>query len=250
MPSNIEIIPCLCGRPVNVAALTRCPACGLDCNTIRAATDGDYEAAAEARYASASERNELARQRAERVQAAEQLEREAAELQRRLFVDQALARMTTSLHEGRTPYLHAIETIASEYSVDGRLGGHPADVQLIAEYGWDGWEIVATIPRTVGMSLRNAKTGKVSYGGGIGGLVAGAVVLLRLPVTTQLLEQRPEVAVRVLEQLYDRRDQAGTQQRVVVLPTGALPDDPVPPPPTRASSGTSFGVGMVIPFGD
>jgi hypothetical protein len=60
------------------------------------------------------------------------------------------------------------------------------DIDQLQELGVRGWEIVAVVPRTVGIGLRNVLLGSAdgeNWGGGIGGNVMGVYVLLKLEIT-------------------------------------------------------------------
>ena len=85
----------------------------------------------------------------------------------------------------------------------GQPGGIPPNVTLLAEAGWDGWEIVGILPRTTGLALSNNVGQQTIYGGGVGGLTDGAYLLMRLPVTITLLEDRPEYVEAILSSMHD-----------------------------------------------
>jgi len=58
--------------------------------------------------------------------------------------------------------------------------------------GWMGWEVVGIIPITFGSTLYNEVGGNTVNAAAYGGLVVGAQVLLRLPITKGTLESRRE----------------------------------------------------------
>jgi predicted nucleic acid-binding Zn-ribbon protein len=64
-----------------------------------------------------------------------------------------------------------------------------------------GWKVVATIPKTVGVALRNTQSGTFGshYGGGIGGNVEGVYVLLQLEITTETIDRQ----IKAIEAYYE-----------------------------------------------
>jgi hypothetical protein len=64
-----------------------------------------------------------------------------------------------------------------------------------------GWKVVATIPKTIGIALRNTQSGTFGshYGGGIGGNVAGVYVLLQLEITPETIDRQ----IKAIEAYYE-----------------------------------------------
>lgn len=66
------------------------------------------------------------------------------------------------------------------------------DLSPLILKGFDGWETVAVVPRTVGVALKNTIAGAIgapeSFAGGIGGTVAGVYVILCKRFRTQMPE--------------------------------------------------------------
>jgi len=187
----VSIAKCLCGRDFNTSKLKACPACGMASTQVLQITPDQRRKAVEARqreYQEARRLRDLTR------------EQRVAELEalRRNYIDSAMARMRQSLAEGRTPALHRLILMPTEYSFMGQSGGSQPNVMLVAEAGWDGWEIAAVLPRTTGLALSNDAGRQSFYGGGVGGLTDGAYLLMRLPVTQALMDARPEYIETIL----------------------------------------------------
>ncbi len=192
----MNIIKCLCGRDFNSSKLKACPACGMATAQVLQITPDQRR--------SIDEKRQRKRAEEDRLQTLTNEERRAeTEAKRRDYVDSAIARMRRSLAEGRTPALHRLILMPTEYSFMGQPGGIPPNVTLLAEAGWDGWEMVGILPRTTGLALSNTAGQQSFYGGGVGGLTDGAYLLMRLPVTAALLEERPEYVEAILSSMHD-----------------------------------------------
>jgi hypothetical protein len=60
--------------------------------------------------------------------------------------------------------------------------GDDLDISTIKKLGLDGWEVIQVIPKTIGVALTNhvvGFSGGQSWGGGIGGNIAGVYVILK-----------------------------------------------------------------------
>jgi hypothetical protein len=213
---------------------------------IRAITPEERQARADEER---REREELFRARRE----AEAAEQARADQLRQEYVDEALSRMRQAVVEGRTPSLMVVEFLPSHYTVDGQEGGTPPDARSLFEYGLDGWDVVATFPHTTGKALTNNSGAATSYGGGLGGLVDGVYVVLRLPVTAALLDARPGVVADAIVRVYESRGRHQAIEKQVTLRSGSLPVPSAPPAasqPTRSGRSTWFGYGISIPMGE
>ena len=192
----MSIAKCLCGRDFNTSKLRACPACGMSSAQVLQITPDQRRKAAEARQREYQEAQRL-RDLTEEQRVAE------LDAQRRAYIDSAMARMRQSLAEGRTPALHRLILMPTEYSFMGQSGGLQPNVMLMAEAGWDGWEVAAVLPRTTGLALSNNAGRQSFYGGGVGGLTDGAYLLMRLPVTQALMDSRPEYIETILSAMSD-----------------------------------------------
>lgn len=102
--------------------------------------------------------------------------------QRADYVAACKALIASNLAVGRPAYLHNSVYL----QVDSEVMGEPAgvwDIALLQSLGMEGWEIVGIVPRTSGIGLTNTTAGtrypETSWGGGIGGNIVGAYILLR-----------------------------------------------------------------------
>jgi hypothetical protein len=95
--------------------------------------------------------------------------------------------LKASVSAGRTAFLYRSVYVEVDSVVDKDVTGE-FDITQLQVLGLDGWEIVAVIPRTLGVALRNLLSLTEGMGGGMGGNVAGVHVLLRLAVDGTNLE--------------------------------------------------------------
>jgi hypothetical protein len=136
------------------------------------------------------------------------------------FIDQRLAHLRTLIDAGVTPYLYEEITVESQsYFVDqAKVGfwdpkvqqrtntiGSATNIEYLQLMGIRGWEIVASIPITYGAVLTN-HTGPagqdLAYAGGYGGMVVGARLILRLPITAGTLEDSRDTIIALLAKEY------------------------------------------------
>lgn len=148
---------------------------------------------------------EQARQQADAAQRRAAEEARALEERTVAYIDESIEGMRRTLDEGRTPYLFSSVYLTSQYSLLEQEGGAPPDVHDLAILGRDGWEVVTAIPQTAGIGLSNVyqKGGGKTWGGGIGGIVTGVFLLIRLTVTRQTLESQMDVIRATLRQQYE-----------------------------------------------
>lgn len=57
------------------------------------------------------------------------------------------------------------------------------DISDLQASGLDGWDVVAVIPKTFGERLTNLSTSGNTWGGGLGGIVLGAYLILKKTVS-------------------------------------------------------------------
>lgn len=144
----------------------------------------------------------------------------AAELEARTqtFIQESIDSFHRTLAQGRTPYLYSMVSVTVPYSLLEQEGGALPDLHDISALGRDGWEIVATLPQTAGIGLTNVyqRGGGKTWAGGIGGIVTGVLLLVRLPITTTTLSDESEMLRAALRAGYeDKRSFASPQ---VVIP--------------------------------
>lgn len=81
---------------------------------------------------------------------------------------------------GNNPNLFQWMYIQVDSVVDESTVGE-FDITDLQVAGLDGWDIVAVIPKTLGMALKNYSSGSTfgeSWGGGMGGNILGVYVIL------------------------------------------------------------------------
>ena len=230
----MNVVKCLCGRDFNASKLKACPACGMSSAQVQQVTPDQRRKADE-------DRQRMRAEEARLLQLGDDERRAEEEAKRRAYIDGAMARMRVSLREGRTPSLHRLIMMPTEYSFMGQGGGVQPNVMLLADAGWDGWEIAGIIPRTTGLALSNTSGRQSFYGGGAGGLTDGAYLLMRLPVTEALLTSRPEYVEAVLSAMHDL---SGTAQRTASAPQ--IQPGQMGGPGGNAPAGAAGGAGGVI----
>jgi hypothetical protein len=171
----------------------------------------------------------------------ERLEREARALEARRaeFTEDALQRMRATLAEGRTPCLYTQIYVESDGWTNGQPFGAVPDLLELSELGKDGWEIAAVIPRTMGIGLSNrlAKGGS-TWGGGLGGLVAGVHIVLQLAVTEATLSGREDIVRQAVSSSY--RDGESSMPGTLSLPALAA---------GAAVATAAVGTGMIMGYG-
>jgi hypothetical protein len=132
-----------------------------------------------------------ANERAER----KRQEQEARQNRYEAFLQSRFDEIEALLTQGITPYLYEIIVISTQSTMNGQRLGEPPELAQLRQYGWAGWEVVGTVPSTYGEAFKNVSYGASSgetWGAGIGGIVVGAYLLMRLPITRGLFEERRE----------------------------------------------------------
>ena len=170
-----------------------------ECDTCKAQREAQERAQ---RAAEQAERDERERQQLEADRLARQQAAEAR--QRRLddFIAAQFASLEAVLDEGLTPYVYQSIHIDAHSNFNGDVIGGAPNLSELTALGLIGWEVIGTVPTTYGEALKNTSTGSTygtTWGAGVGGLVIGAYVLLRLPVTRQVLSTRRDQLVGLIE---------------------------------------------------
>jgi hypothetical protein len=162
------------------------------------------------------------------------------------FIDASIDSMRQALKEGRTPYLHTTLFLTTEFIINGEVNGSPPDLHDLDSLGRDGWEIVTTIPQTLGMGLTNVyKSGGQNWGGGLGGMVTGIYVVARLPITEATLTARETMIREVLLNRYeDGRSKSAKGPQIPLLANGVDKQGSVPP--LAAVAATALAVSMTV----
>jgi hypothetical protein len=114
--------------------------------------------------------------------------------------DRFWGQIEATLSQGRTAYLHRSVYVQVDSKVNDEVVG-AYDISKLQLLGFDGWEIVTSIPKTVGVGLTNESFGSTmgsTWGGGMGGNVVGAYVLLRYAITAGSVEASRSYIDRLL----------------------------------------------------
>ena len=153
---------------------------------------------------SRAEAAEKARLEAEMNRYTEQERQEQREEERRKFVSTALGRIERALDEGRVPALHTTVFMNMDYIVGTDVGGLGPQPDQWASMAWDGWEVVTSFPHTAALPLVNQVSGQEAYAGGIGGIVDGVDLLMRFPISRELMEARGDYLQTLLSNQFER----------------------------------------------
>lgn len=187
--------------------MASCLTCGRKTGRGKTHCDSCLERAKEQKAREdAAERARLQEEHAQRQAAeAERIRQAQAERQRKyeLFIDERLSGLRALHTQGITPYLYRVIHVNAQSQMIDETVGSPPDVSELQQFGWLGWEAVGTIPTTYGHALENTDITAgwtKSYGAGIGGLVVGAYILMRLPITPETLREREAEIVSLLRE--------------------------------------------------
>lgn len=139
-----------------------------------------------------------ARERAERARdiqerARRQADRKVEKQEENLnsFVAACLSQIEEAHRMGLNPSLLATRAMSTTFSLWGKQAGSPPRVAGFLADLTLGWEVISTIPHTEGVSLTNKTgAGNTIYAGGMGGMVTSVYVLMRLPITPALMQEK------------------------------------------------------------
>ena len=176
--------------------MAECRTCGEKAGALRSECDSckNLRVIEESRIAAELEASRSAddRERA-RVKEEQRQERYVAYLHDQFEFMHAL------VNAGRTPYLHRQVHSSVDAYVDNHAISQSPDFSDVELMGWNGWELVGTVPQTAGLGLSNSHQEgfgtNQTWGGGIGGLVTGCYYLFRLPVDSYVLEHQRELVI-------------------------------------------------------
>jgi len=136
-------------------------------------------------------------------------QQEAAEAARALeertqaYVEEMIGHIRRALAEGLHPSLLTVETLATTYALNGAMQGAAPDLTKVSVYAANGWEIVSIIPQTEGTGLTNRMgNGNTVWAAGIGGMVTGVYVILRLTLTAAYLDAQESYVRAALRTYY------------------------------------------------
>ena len=104
---------------------------------------------------------------------------------------ETLAAIEARLEIAESADLFAYLNISSQAGMNEDIVGQPPDLGMLQAMTLNGWELVLAIPRTMGAGLTNRyDNGGSAWGAGIGGLVIGATLIMKLRVTREIFSSR------------------------------------------------------------
>lgn len=172
----------------------------VHCDSCKAKLD-----AARQRRHEESARKQLERQQdmLVRQQEIENQEAKERDLQAADFVNQSMTHIRNALSAGLQPSLLRVEVLSTTCSLNGSMSGSPPDVRQIAAYAAHGWEVLTTIPQTEGVGLTNRTgNGNTVWGAGVGGLVTGVYLIMKLPITAAYLQKNEDYVRSAVRSYY------------------------------------------------
>ena len=100
-------------------------------------------------------------------------------------IDSRMTLLARTLDAGRRAFLYESVYVPVDSIVNEERAASSFTLEPLAARGYEGWEVVATVPRTMGVALENRSFGSTmgtTWGAGMGGNVVGVHVVLRLAV--------------------------------------------------------------------
>lgn len=91
--------------------------------------------------------------------------------------EQWVEKAQLQMKSGNNPNLFRWIYLQVDSEVEGDTLGQ-FDITELQAAGLDGWDVVAVIPRTLGLGLKNISTSGNSWGAGVGGNVMGVYIIL------------------------------------------------------------------------
>jgi len=121
------------------------------------------------------------------------------------YLEQRTSGLLELIQEGVTPYLYD-SLIVDSYSFFNESPnpgawsfktttaqvGTKSDLSDLRSRGLAGWEVIQSIPITFGSTLYNNSGGNTIFAAAHSGLVVGANLILRLPITVKTIREQPE----------------------------------------------------------
>jgi hypothetical protein len=113
------------------------------------------------------------------------------------------AKAEKQIASGNNPNLFRWIYIQVDSVVEGDTVGE-FDITELQAAGLEGWDVVAVIPKTVGVGLTNISTSGNSWGAGMGGNVMGVYLVLSKELYDLKSERNVSDAQRVVSSLLAR----------------------------------------------
>lgn len=113
------------------------------------------------------------------------------------------AKAEKQISSGNNPNLFRWIYIQVDSVVEGDTVGE-FDITELQAAGLEGWDVVAVIPKTIGVGLTNISTAGNSWGAGMGGNVLGVYLILSKELYDLKSERNVSDAQRVVSSLLAR----------------------------------------------
>ena len=118
------------------------------------------------------------------------------ELAHQQKIEESIRAVRERVTAGQRAFLHQSLYLSVNSVILGEETAADFDIDMLRQLGLAGWDVVAVVPRTMGIALENKSVdpfGPVSYGGGVGGNVVGVYIIIRKEVTPALDSDEPGV---------------------------------------------------------
>lgn len=103
-------------------------------------------------------------------------------------IEAAKAPIVARLKAGERVFLYQKLYLPVDSHINDETIGGRFSIESLRALGPEGWEVVATVPRTLGLRLENYSVGLSTgrtWGGGLGGNVVGVYLILRKELTVR-----------------------------------------------------------------
>ncbi|MBC8274487.1 MAG: hypothetical protein H8E40_05905 [Chloroflexi bacterium] len=161
--------------------MAKCSRCGKPVSFLSSMCDDCKKAVKDEQKA---EQERLEREKAQKAQQV----REAYRSYRTELILTRVQSLQQKLASGGKVYLYEDIYLAVDSKVVDETVAQEFSIGSLRQLGLDGWDIVAVIPRTLGVALTNVSLGSSSgqtWGAGVGGNVVGVHIVVRKEVSTQ-----------------------------------------------------------------
>lgn len=179
--------------------MANCKTCGNKAGALKSECDS-----CKSKRTQQEQADRLKAQEAENERQKQERLRLQAELEARhkAYIEKCFADFALALDSGITPCIYQYVVVDSTSYLNGEAVGSNLTLHEAQSLAQLGWEVVAFHQITEGHGLQNTASGSVSgttWGAGIGGLVTGAYVIMRLPLNEKVLSQRRAEIISVLD---------------------------------------------------
>ena len=161
--------------------MAKCSRCGKSVGLFAILCD-DCKKAIEAEQKAAEER--LKTDKAEKAQQA----REQHRVQRNDLVSSRVQLLKQKIASGEKVVLYESVYLPVDSKVADEIITENFSISSLRKLGFDGWDIVAVVPRTLGVALTNVSYGASAgrtWGAGLGGNVVGVHIVVKKEISSQ-----------------------------------------------------------------